>query len=49
MTPDRSAALRVVDDDGDGELVELAALATAFSPTGYAPSVVGTRYVLNAS
>jgi 7,8-dihydropterin-6-yl-methyl-4-(beta-D-ribofuranosyl)aminobenzene 5'-phosphate synthase len=25
-----------------------AALATAFSPTGYAPSVVGTRYVLDA-
>ncbi len=26
-----------------------AALANAFSPTGYAPSVVGTRYLLNAS
>lgn len=26
-----------------------AALADAFSPTGYAPSVVGTRYLLNAS
>ena len=26
-----------------------AALANAFSPTRYAPSVVGTRYVLNAS
>ncbi len=26
-----------------------AALVDAFSPTGYAPSVVGTRYLLNAS
>ncbi len=26
-----------------------AALANAFNPTGYAPSVVGTRYLLNAS
>jgi 7,8-dihydropterin-6-yl-methyl-4-(beta-D-ribofuranosyl)aminobenzene 5'-phosphate synthase len=26
-----------------------AALANAFSPSGYAPSVVGTRYLLNAS
>ena len=26
-----------------------AALADAFSPTGYAPSVVGTRYVLTAA
>ena len=26
-----------------------AALANAFGPTGYAPSVVGTRYLLNAS
>jgi 7,8-dihydropterin-6-yl-methyl-4-(beta-D-ribofuranosyl)aminobenzene 5'-phosphate synthase len=26
-----------------------AALAIAFNPTGYAPSVVGTRYLLNAS
>jgi len=26
-----------------------AALANAFTPTGYAPSVVGTRYVLNAA